>query len=95
MHRAAASVLGPGRFTESTPEPERFNPHVSVAYVSADGEVRPIVQALRTVAPPAVIATFGVASLLEFHQDSGMYEWTSAMPIAIGSAERPTSANYA
>jgi hypothetical protein len=41
MHRAVASVLGPDRFTERTPDREQFTPHVSIAYVSADGEAQP------------------------------------------------------
>jgi len=89
MHRAAASVLGPDRFTENMPDREHFNPHVSIAYVSADGEVQPIAQALCTAAPPTATATFHRASLLEFHRDNRMYEWTSSTPIAIGSAYVP------
>jgi hypothetical protein len=42
-------------------------------------------EALRAVRTTAVTATFGKASLLEFHRDHRMYEWTSATPIAIGS----------
>jgi 2'-5' RNA ligase len=87
MHRAVATVLGPGR-TETMPGGERFNPHVSIAYVSADGEVQPIAQTLRTAAPSTVAATFHRASLLEFHRDNRMYEWTSATPIAIGPEQQ-------
>lgn len=85
MHQAIASVLGPDRFHETIPTVEQFVPHVSIAYVSADGEVQPITQALETVAIAGVQVTFAEASLLEFHRDQRMYEWTNAEPIAIGS----------
>jgi hypothetical protein len=84
MHRAVACVLGPDRLTEPLPSPEEFNPHVSIAYVSVDGEAEPIAQALRTAAIESVTATFAKAWLLVFHRDTRMYEWTSATPIAIG-----------
>lgn len=85
MHWAVASVLGPHSSAESMPSPGQFMPHVSIAYVSADGEARPIAEALQTTTTAPVTATFSKASLLEFHRDHRMYEWTSATPIAIGS----------
>jgi hypothetical protein len=54
------------------------------AYVSADGETQPIAEALQTAVTAPVTATFRKASLLEFHRDHRMYEWTSATPITIG-----------
>jgi 2'-5' RNA ligase len=86
MYRAVASVLGANSSTEDMPSPREFVPHVSVAYVSADGEAQPITQALQTAVTAPVSATFRKAALLEFHRDQLMYEWTSATPIAIGSA---------
>jgi len=44
MHRAVASVLGANSTTEDMPAPRQFVPHVSIAYVSADGETQPIAQ---------------------------------------------------
>jgi 2'-5' RNA ligase len=85
MYRAVASVLGANNSTENMPGPRQFVPHVSIAYVSADGETQPIAEALKTAVTAPVTATFRKASLLEFHRDHGMYEWTSAMPIAIGA----------
>jgi 2'-5' RNA ligase len=86
MYRAVVSVLGASNSTENMPSPRQFVPHVSIAYISADGETQPIAEALQTVVTAPVTATFRKASLLEFHRDHGMYEWTSATPIAIGSA---------
>lgn len=87
MYRAVVSVLGANSTTEDMPAPRQFVPHVSIAYVSADGETQPIAQALQSVRAAPVTATFRKASLLEFHRDHLMYEWTSAAPIPIGSAE--------
>jgi 2'-5' RNA ligase len=84
MHRAVASVLGANRFTERMPDREWFTPHVSIAYVNTDGDAQPIAQALRARAPVPVSVTFAKASLLEFHRDGRMYEWTRATPIDIG-----------
>jgi 2'-5' RNA ligase len=64
--------------------PREFNPHVSIAYVNADGQAQPIADALQAVTTRPVIATFRKASLLELHGDHRMYEWTSATPIVIG-----------
>jgi 2'-5' RNA ligase len=84
LYDAIASVLGPDKFTEPRPGPQQFTPHVSAAYVSGDGPAEPIAQAIRHLDPEPVTATFGTVSLLEFHRDRRMYEWTHATPIPIG-----------
>ena len=93
MHDAVSTVLGPVRFTEPLPEPGAFNPHVSIAYVSSDGQTEPIAAALRDISPRRAEVTFTKASLLEFHRDRRMYEWTSATRIAIGVAPCRETAN--
>jgi 2'-5' RNA ligase len=72
MYRAVASVLGANNSTESMPSARQFVPHVSIAYVSADGEMQLIAEALKTAVKAPVTATFRKASLLEFHRDHGM-----------------------
>ena len=67
--------------------PREFVPHVTIAYVNADGQAQPIVEALQAVTTTTVTATFRKASLLEFHRDHRMYEWASGTPIEIGPAE--------
>ena len=67
------------------PSLRQFNSHVSIAYANADGQAQPIAEALQAVTTATVTATFSKASLLEFHRDHRMYEWTSATPIAIGA----------
>jgi len=84
MHRAVLSVLGPDRFTEPEPDPERFTPHVSTAYVNRESPAGSLAEALAHVRSRAVTATFHRASVLVFHRDNRMYEWTRATPIRIG-----------
>jgi 2'-5' RNA ligase len=86
LHDAIASVLGPAKFSEPRPEPEQFTPHVSVAYVNDDGPAEPIARAVSHLDPEPVTATFRTVSLLEFHRDRRMYEWTNATPLPIGPA---------
>ena len=87
MHDTVASVLGPAKFTEPRPEPGQFRPHVSAAYVNTDGPIQPIADALSNTNPQPVTVTFGTASVLVFHRDHRMYEWTQATPIPIGPGQ--------
>lgn len=81
MHSAVLAALGSERFPEQMPQADGFTPHVSAAYVNAASPAEPIAQALASVNPQPVTVTFAHASLLEFHRDHRMYEWTSATPI--------------
>ncbi|HUC23864.1 MAG TPA: 2'-5' RNA ligase family protein [Streptosporangiaceae bacterium] len=85
MSRAVVSAIGANSSAGNMPAPREFNPHVSIAYVNADGQAQPIAEALQAVTATTVTVTIRKASLLEFHRDHRMYEWTSATPIAIGS----------
>ena len=87
MSRAVIDAIGANDSASDMPAPREFDPHVSIAYVNADGQVQPIADALQAVTTTTVTATFRKASLLEFHRDHRMYEWTSATPIAIGPTE--------
>jgi 2'-5' RNA ligase len=84
VYQAIAAVLGPRALPVAPPAPEQFVPHVSVAYVNADGPAQPVFDALSHAHPAPVAATFRVAPILTFHRDHQMYEWTSALPILIG-----------
>jgi hypothetical protein len=75
-------------FHEAPPRPDQYVPHVSAAYVNHDGPAQPIIDALSTVQQPAVTVTFRTASILTFHRDHQMYEWTDAIPIPIGRADQ-------
>jgi len=90
IYGAIASVLGPDKFSEPRPGPSQFTPHVSAAYVNGDGLVEPIAEAIADLDPKQVTATFSTVSLLEFHRDRRIYEWTHATPLPIGTASRGT-----
>jgi 2'-5' RNA ligase len=87
LYRAVVDAIGINNSAGDMPVLKEFIPHISIAYVNADGQARPIAEALQAVTTTTVHATFCKASLLEFHRDHRMYEWTSATPIAIGSAD--------
>jgi 2'-5' RNA ligase len=87
-YQAIASALGAGRLPEAQPRPEQYRPHVSAAYVNSDGPAQPIIDALSKIREPAVTVTFRTASILTFHRDDQMYEWTNAVPIPIGHDAR-------
>jgi hypothetical protein len=85
---AIAAELDPGKFQESRSAVDRHYPHVSVAYVNTDGPTKRIVDAiggLKSAALQPATITFTQASLLVFHRDHRMYEWTRAEPIPIGA----------
>ncbi|MBO0825036.1 MAG: 2'-5' RNA ligase family protein [Actinobacteria bacterium] len=88
MYDTIAPVLDQGTFSVSEPRPGpgQFTPHVSAAYVNDDGPAEPIAEAIGTIDPEPVTVTFRAASLLVFHRDHRMYEWTQATPLPIGPA---------
>ncbi|MFY1625875.1 2'-5' RNA ligase family protein [Micromonospora sp. WMMD735] len=72
--QAIGRVLGDDRIGE---DPDRFRPHVSVAYITAEGSAAPYVEAVeRTNVEPARVAIKHV-DLIEMHRDQQMYEWTT------------------
>jgi hypothetical protein len=83
-HDAVLSVLGPERFTETPADVANWLPHVSIGYITYDGDPAPIAVALDSLTTRTVAVTFTKADLLEFHRDRRMYEWISATPIRIG-----------
>lgn len=89
-YEAIASAFdSPECFHEPRPTLTEYQPHVSVAYINTDGTTRPITEALGTIDPAIlepVTATFRSASLLTFHRDHRMYEWTRSQSIPIGAA---------
>src|SRR5579862_9142393 len=84
VYQAIEAALGPKALPVAPPGPGQFVPHVSVAYVNADGPAQPVFDALIRAHPSPVTVTFRVAPILTFHRDHQMYEWTSALPIPIG-----------
>jgi 2'-5' RNA ligase len=63
-----------------------FWPHVSIAYANADAPAGPVAAALEGVETEPVKVTIDQVSLLTFHRDRQMYEWTHETAIPIGDA---------
>jgi hypothetical protein len=78
------AVLGPDRMHEPPETIAQYRPHVSVAYINAPGPAQPIVNALHGARPGPVTTTLDSASVLTFHRDNRMYEWTAATRLQIG-----------
>lgn len=84
IRSAIADTLGPGRVPEQREQLAGFRPHVSLAYSNQDQPAAPIATALTEVTADPVTVTITHASLLVFHRDRRMYEWTHERQIPIG-----------
>lgn len=87
--QAVESVLGPGGCHELPEQAAGYRPHVSVAYVNADGPARPIHDALSAARPATATVRVTEVPLLTFNRDHRMYQWTGRAPIPLGG--RPTN----
>lgn len=86
---AIADVLGQDQVTE---DPDRFRPHISVAYLAAEGPAAPYVNALAANRPRPVRVSIDRMDIIQMHRDNRMYEWTivATLPLerrAVGSTE--------
>lgn len=88
VHKAISEVLGLSRTPDSDLNHalQGYRPHVSIAYVNEDGPADHYVQALREVEHAPVKVLLRSVSILRFHRDNRMYEWTESVPIPIGRA---------
>lgn len=86
VHRAISEVLGPEQSpdTDLRKALQTYRPHVSIAYVNSSGSATPFIEALRVTSHEPVIVAIRTVSILTFHRDNRMYEWTNAVPVAIG-----------
>jgi hypothetical protein len=80
------AVLGQDRMHEPPETIAQYRPHVSVAYINAPGLAQPIVSALPRARPEPVTTALDSASVLTFHRDNRMYEWTTAIRLPIGQS---------
>ncbi|WP_442933394.1 2'-5' RNA ligase family protein [Micromonospora psammae] len=84
LRAATRTAIGRIVGEDQVPEdPSRYRPHVSVAYLTADGPAEPYVQAVRSVAPEPAAVTIRHVDLIEMHRDRRMYEWqvVARMPL--------------
>lgn len=69
---AIAAVRGPDNVPEAA---DRFQPHLSFAYVNTDQPAEPVLAALAGVDLPAVTVTVPAASLIVLRRDGHLYRW--------------------
>lgn len=85
VHDAIADVLG----IERTPDADLvkafqgYRPHVSIAYVNVPGKSEPYIEALRGVSLDPVTVPIRNVSVLTFHRDDRMYEWTKSVSVPV------------
>jgi hypothetical protein len=72
IRQGIARVLGVNRVGE---DPDRFRPHVSVAYITRDGSAAPYVATAKSTNPDPVHVKVTHLDLIEMHRDHRMYEW--------------------
>lgn len=65
-------------------ESGEFEPHVSVAYVNADGPAAPVQERLATVNPVPVELEITYASLISLRKDDHKWAWTDEVRIPLG-----------
>lgn len=85
-HDAIMEVLGPERSpdVDIATALQTYRPHMSIAYVNTSGSALPYIEALRSTSHEPVTLTIRKVSVLTFHRDNRMYEWTNAVPVVIG-----------
>lgn len=78
---AISRVFGEEQVPENA---NKFRPHVSVAYLTADGFSAPYVEAVSRAKVEKARATIAHVDLIEMHRDRQMYEWQTveALPLA-------------
>ncbi|MGV9980403.1 2'-5' RNA ligase family protein [Micromonospora wenchangensis] len=78
--RAIGGVLGEDQVTENA---DRFRPHVSVAYITADGSAVPYIDAVSHAEAKTAALTLNHVDLIEMHRDQQMYEWRTVEAIPL------------
>jgi 2'-5' RNA ligase len=74
IRQAIGEVVGDDQVPE---DPLRFRPHVSVAYITADGPTDPYLATVSSLDPEPANVSINHVSLIEMHRDNRMYEWTT------------------
>jgi 2'-5' RNA ligase len=78
---AISQILGDDQVPE---DPDKFRPHVSAAYITADGSSEPYVTAIQSMRPDPVAVRISRVDLIEMHRDHRMYECTvvASLPLS-------------
>ncbi|MEU5942445.1 2'-5' RNA ligase family protein [Micromonospora sp. NPDC047548] len=75
----AATRIAIGRVVgeDQVPEdPRRYRPHVSVAYLTADGPAESDIRAVEAIEPESAAVRISHVDLIEMHRDRRVYEWS-------------------
>ncbi|MEU7172815.1 2'-5' RNA ligase family protein [Micromonospora tulbaghiae] len=78
---AIGRVLGEDHVPE---DPRRYRPHVSIAYLAADGLAEPYIRAVETIEPEPANVRITHVDLIEMHRDRHMYEWEVVCRLPLG-----------
>ena len=78
---AIGAVLGHATVSE---DPKRHRPHVSVAYIRADGPALPYIHATAAVHTDAVRLRLRHVDLIKLNRDHRMYEWNTITRLPLG-----------
>ncbi|KAB1129463.1 2'-5' RNA ligase family protein [Micromonospora sp. AMSO12t] len=78
--QAISRVLGEDQVAEDA---DRFRPHVSVAYITADGSAVPYVDAVSRAEVGTARLTINHVDLIEMHRDQQMYEWRTVQALPL------------
>jgi 2'-5' RNA ligase len=84
IREAMAQVLDHDGVPEAA---DGFQPHISLAYVSADQPAAPIIEQLNAVYAIPVQITVRTAALIELNRDNRMYEWRTVAAVPIGEGD--------
>ncbi|MER7994402.1 2'-5' RNA ligase family protein [Micromonospora chalcea] len=85
LRRLTRTAIGRVFGEEQVPEnANKFRPHVSVAYLTADGFSAPYIETVSRAKVEKARATITHVDLIEMHRDRQMYEWRTveALPLA-------------
>ncbi|PTA42981.1 2'-5' RNA ligase family protein [Micromonospora sp. RP3T] len=85
LRRLTRTAIGRVFGEEQVPEnAEKFRPHVSVAYLTADGPSAPYIETVSRAKVEQAPVTITHVDLIEMHRDQQMYEWRTveALPLA-------------
>lgn len=70
-------------------DPNRYRPHVSVAYLTTDGPAEPYVRAAEEIRPEPVTVRIDHVNIIEMHRDRQMYEWSVVARLPLGLSTEP------
>ena len=82
---AISAVLPPALAAGIEGDLGSYRAHVSVAYSNTGQQAEPIVERLASVRTEPVELELHEVSILEFHRDHRMYEWTSTNPLLLAT----------